>query len=123
LVDIDVIDLKSVGRGNGPGDGALPDSYGENFAALGQELFGIAEPADGTIGRKDNGGGENRTEEGAAPDLIDTGDAQETLGAGLPFVFALASHPKIRPLSVERARGSRDRFVLLAFAEARRFAL
>ena len=55
-------------------------------------LLGIAQTADGTVRRENDGGGEDRTEERAAADFVDAGDALETLGAGFPFVFALASH-------------------------------
>jgi hypothetical protein len=66
------------------------------------------EAANGTIRREDDGGGEYRTEERASPDFIDAGDALETLGAGFPLVFALASHLKTAGLG-ERIAYSRSR--------------
>ena len=92
LIDIDVIDFESIGRGHGPGYGAFPDADGQNFAAFGRELLAIAQAADGAIRRKDDGGGEDRPEQGATSDFVDAGDSLETLGLGLALVFGLASH-------------------------------
>jgi hypothetical protein len=92
LIDVDVIDLKSIGCGNGPGYGAFADASGENLAAIRGKLLAIAQAAYGTIRRKDHGSGKNRAEQGATADFVNAGDSLKTLGLGLALVFGLASH-------------------------------
>jgi|ERR1035438_5306837 hypothetical protein len=92
LVDVDVIDLKSIGGGDSPGHGAFADASGENLAAFRRKLLAIAQAAYGTIRRKDDGSRENRAEQGATADFINAGDSLKTLGLGLALVFGLASH-------------------------------
>jgi len=119
LVDIDVIDLESIGGGYGPSYGAFADAHGKNFTAFGDELFAVAQASDGAIRRKDDGRGENRAEQGATADFINTGDPLKTLGLGLAFVFGLASRHQINDgLSLNR-----ERLTLFALAEAGGFTL
>src|ERR1035438_6355587 len=92
LVDVDVIDLESIGGGNGPGYGTFADAFRKNLAAFRRKLLAIAQAAYGTIRRKDHGGREDRAEQGATADFINAGDSLKTLGLGLALVFGLASH-------------------------------
>jgi hypothetical protein len=92
LIDVDVIDFECIGCGDSPGDGAFADASGENLAAFRGKLLAIAQAAYGTIRRKDHSSSEDRTEQGATANLVNTGDPFETLSLGLALVFGLASH-------------------------------
>ena len=83
---------KASAGADGPSDGAFSRIRSARyFPAFGGQLLAVAQTADGTIGRKDNGGGENRTEERASADLVDAGDPADTLGSGLALVLALTA--------------------------------
>ena len=123
-IDVDAVDLEGVGRGDGPGHGALANPRGQYLAAFGIELLAIAQAADGAIGRENDGGGEDRAEQRAAAHLIDAGDALRNPAARASrsyFPWHLINVLPTRNCGT-RAR-DRGRAGLVAFAETRCFAL
>lgn len=80
--DIDGIDLRGIDHSDGPRDRGVVDQFMVNFfAAVGEELLRIVEPAMPEFFRKNNGGGYDRPRQRPAPGLVDAGDGGDTEGA------------------------------------------
>jgi hypothetical protein len=80
--DIDRINLHGIDNSNRPRDRLIVDEFAVNFfAAFGEKLLRIVEPAMPEFFRKDDGGGYDRSGQRPAPGLIDAGDRGDTQGA------------------------------------------
>src|SRR5579863_5478668 len=109
LVNIDAVDFEGVDGGDSPGDGTLANERGEGFAALGSELFAVAEAADGAARGENDGGGVDGTEQRTAADFIDAGDGTIAERGGLTFEESTAGwrgrHRAVRLFALAQARG------------------
>src|SRR5690242_14894000 len=92
LQDVDLVNLEHIGSANRPANTACLDAFGEAFAFFAFENFAVMEPGNGTRRIKNDGGGEDGTEEASAADFVDTGYARKAALASLTLERAPATH-------------------------------
>src|SRR5437868_1666217 len=112
-----MVDGAGIDGGDGPGYGALADTFGEHFAAIGVEQFAIVQAAHGTILGENDSAGEHGPKERAAADLVHSCDGVKPARAQLSFQGGFTAEFAIR-----RA-GLHGGAKLSALAQAGSFAL
>src|SRR5882724_293503 len=76
LIDVPGVDAGGINFGDGPRERVFADAEREFTAAFGRKFLGIIEADDAAFGIEDDGGGNDRAEEGAAACFVDAGDAR-----------------------------------------------
>jgi len=71
---IDTVYLLNLRTPQSPAQRPLLNQFTQSLAAFGGEFFGISQPVDRTIRRKDDSSSYHRTRQWPAPYLIDTGN-------------------------------------------------
>jgi len=121
LVDVDLVYFKNVGTTDGPTEALLFDEGGEAFALFLFQDFGIVQTTDGFFGIQNNGGGDNRAEETATTDFVNTGNNAKAEFASFPFeggptadgLRAFTARLSLAAPIVDLAAGGHDRVTRL----------
>ncbi len=105
--NIDSINLQRINDANRPDNHCVADEVVINLLAqIRRELFGIVEFPPPEFFRKDYGCCYDRPGEGAAPGLVDAGDAGDAEGAKVLLITKTAAHwenlinPRLRELTI-----------------------
>src|SRR5260370_11069238 len=92
LADVPGVYARGVHFGDGPGKGVLANAFGKNGTARGRKFFGVVKADNAPPGIENDRGCEDRAEQGAAADFVETRDARP---AALPrfALIACATEP------------------------------
>src|SRR5580692_8761059 len=107
LIDVPGVDALSIDFCNGPSESVLVNTNGKFGAALGRKFFRVIKADNAALGIENDRGGNDRTEESAAPGLIETGDAHPAKLSRLSLETgrAKSAHwPEILARCADRAR-------------------
>jgi hypothetical protein len=85
LINIPGINALGVNFSDGPGQGVFADSRSQLAAPLRNQLFGIVQADDATLGIQNHGRRYHRAEQGPAPSFIQAGDARPAQFSGRAF--------------------------------------
>ena len=90
LVDVDAVDGLGIHFLDGAANGFLLHDFGEAFTIFDFKLLGVAEAADTAVEWKDDGCGDDGTEEGAASYFVDARNDGGPGGSGSALIFVAA---------------------------------
>src|SRR5579863_914130 len=108
LIDVDLIDPGSIDGCNGPCNGVFADAFGQHFAPFREQQLGVTQASNAITGVEDDGGGNNRSEQGAAPDFVHARDQARPRLPGLLLKF----HGAMQTFEQTKLGSrSRDRFL------------